>query len=250
MNPITINFAPHITAVFFDRTGGVSQGVYAALNGGYHVGDNPEHVAQNIHRMADYLNIDNEHFCFLQQVHSNIVIEADVHQPYPEADGQITSTANIALAIQTADCVPLLLADAKNNIIGVAHAGWGGAYNGVIQNTVNAMVQKGADINHIQAAIGPCIHQPSYEVDAKYRQKFLEQSPNNAQFFVDSDKADHYRFNLPKYAERCLADVGVTQIQPSKWDTCANPKRFFSHRYATLNHQPATGRLVAAIMLK
>lgn len=249
MNPIHIEFAPHIIAVFFDRNNGISQDVYASLNGGYHVGDNPKHVAKNHEVIADYLGTTVQNISFLRQIHSNIVIEADVNRPYQEADGQITSKKNITLAIQTADCIPLLLADTKNNIIGAAHAGWGGAYHGIIQNTVNAMVQKGANINYIQAAIGPCIHQQSYEVDASYRQKFLAQTPNNAQFFKVSQKSGHYMFNLPHYAEKCLADAGITQIQSSKWDTCANPTRFFSHRYATLNNQSATGRLVAAIKL-
>ncbi len=251
---INIDFgSPQIKACFFDRHGGVSEQDYQSLNSSFLVGDNPVHVEENRRRIAAYFGQKADRLVFLHQVHSAYVMDAKLAQNMaepPQADALVSHEKGVVLAIQTADCLPILCADAHNQIIGAIHAGWRGAFSDIIAKTIEQMCQKGADINHIQAAIGPAIHQKSYEVDLAFKQRFLKKSGQNEQFFKDSERKNHYLFDLPAYGAFCLAQTGVKHIQPSLWDSCAEPKRFFSHRYATLHQKPQTGRLTAAICLK
>ncbi|MFV0431749.1 MAG: peptidoglycan editing factor PgeF [Alphaproteobacteria bacterium] len=254
MNPIEVNFAPHIKAFFFDRSGGVSQGVYASLNGGLCVEDNPNHVMENRKRIAQYCGLDLNRLSLVHQIHSDIVanvssINAIDYKNPCQADSQVTTQENLILAIQTADCVPILCADTKNNVIAAIHAGWRGAFDGIIQKTIVEMLKQGAEPQYIQAAIGPCIHQKSYEVDAKFRQNFIDQSIQNSQYFMNASKAEHFLFDLPNYAINCLKKADIEHIQPSLWDSCQNEARFFSHRRATLSGQKCTGRLISVIFL-
>ncbi len=247
-----------IKAAFFDRHGGVSLKNYKSLNTGLSVGDNIEHVTENRRRVARYFNKELKDLVYLHQVHSAHIIEASVAQglfPSPQADALISADKELILAIQTADCLPILCADAHNHIIAAIHAGWRGAFNDIIGKTIDKMCKKGADINHIHAAIGPAIHQQSYEVDLAFKQRFLKKSSQNEQFFTESHRKNHYLFDLPSFGSFCLAQKGITHIQPSLWDTFAQPKRFFSHRYATMNLKqnnlhPQIGRLTAAITLE
>ncbi len=244
--------APHIKAVFFERNGGVSQGVYESLNAGLLVGDKFDDVKENHRRIAAYFDQPAQNLLYLHQVHSSDIIEAQNivgHEQPTKADALITQEKGLVLAVQTADCMPILCADSENNIIAAIHAGWRGAFDGIIQKTIEKMIEKGANPQNIHGAIGPCIHQKSYEVDKAFRQNFLNKSAENERFFIDSTRKDHYLFDLPGYGAFCLAQKGVQHIQPSHWDTCAEPERFFSHRYACLHHQGQTGRLTAAISI-
>src|SRR3954470_675617 len=166
---------------FFTRRGGVSEGVYASLNGGLGSSDDPARVRENRRRMAAQLGFPAEALVSVHQVHSPeaIVVEAPFPAPRPRADGMATRRPGLALAITTADCGPVLFADPEAGVVGACHAGWRGALAGVTDSTVAAMEVLGASRERICAAVGPCIAQPSYEVDPGFLDRFIDTGPDN-----------------------------------------------------------------------
>ncbi|MBV9549628.1 MAG: laccase domain-containing protein, partial [Alphaproteobacteria bacterium] len=196
---------PEIAHGFFGRAGGVSAGLYASLNCGPGSGDNKAAVAENRARVAATLGATR--LTSLAQIHSPIVHVAGPDwdaSRHPEGDGLVTAVPGLALGILTADCAPVLLADAQAGVIGAAHAGWKGALGlkegGVLEATIAAMESLGAHRAHISAAIGPCISQQNYEVTFDFRDRFLEQGGLRMRtFFVPSGKEGHYRFDLEGY---------------------------------------------------
>ena len=184
----------------------------------------------------------------LRQVHSAdcIVVRSDFDfESRPEADAMVTKVPQIRLAIVTADCAPVLLHDADAGIIGAAHAGWRGAHDGVLENTVAAMVALGARPARIVAAIGPCIAQASYEVDDAFRTKF----ENAGHRFFEAGREGHWQFDLEGYAAWKLAQAGVREIARLSLDTYANESRFYSYRRSTHRGEPTEGRQFSAISL-
>jgi YfiH family protein len=147
------------------------------------------------------------------------------------------------LGILTADCAPVLFADTTTGVIGAAHAGWKGAVGGVLSNTVDAMVKLGATKQNITAAIGPCIHQASYEVGAEFVEKLVTEDNENKQFFHSS------HFNLPAYVAHKLEQVGITRIDTLPYDTYPDEARFFSFRRTTHRSEKDYGRQLSAVML-
>ena len=149
----------------------------------------------------------------------------------------------------TADCAPVLLADAEAGVIGAAHAGWKGALTGVVAATVAAMENLGAKRARIAAAIGPCISQANYEVDALFRTGFTDVDSANTRFFVPGDRAGYFRFDLESYVAGRLADAGVVNTERLSACTYARPADFFSFRRATHQGEKDYGREVSAIAL-
>lgn len=252
---------PGIAHGFFQRAGGVSQGLYESLNCGFGSRDDAQAVRENRRRVAAALGTNpgqGIELVTLQQIHSTIVHPVTPSQTGApagrEGDAMVTATPGIALGILTADCVPVLLADAGARIIGAAHAGWKGALGtrqegGVLENTIVAMERLGADRAHIHAAIGPAITQDNYEVGWEFRDRFLEPGLANRRFFVPSGKEGHYRFDLKGYAAHRLhaAGIGGVEILPA----CTYPPQngFFSFRRATHAGEPDFGRHISAIAL-
>jgi YfiH family protein len=186
------------------------------------------------------------------QVHSPDV--ATVTAPWrreeaPKVDAMVTDRPGITLGILTADCVPVLFADAGAGVIGAAHAGWRGALTGVLQATVEAMRALGARTAHIAAGIGPAIALRSYEVGPEFPAPFLAQDPANVAFFLPSVRPDRHMFDLPGYVARQLAGLGLAQVERLANDTCAEADRFFSYRRATLKGETDYGRDLSAISL-
>ena len=236
---------------FFGRTGGVSGGIYASLNCGFGSDDTRGAVAENRRRVATTLGLGPERLCTLYQVHGAEV----VHVTDPDdvrsrrADAMVTSTPGIALGVLTADCAPILFADAQAGVIGAAHAGWKGALAGVAEATVEAMSGLGARRDRIVAVIGPCIAQTSYEVGPEFRQCFVEADPQNVRFFADSVRSGHAMFDLPGYLLTRLARL---DLKASRWtghDTCGDSERFFSYRRSVHRGEDDYGRMVGAISL-
>ena len=191
--------APGISAAFFTREGGVSEGLYAALNCGYGSGDDPQAVRENRRRAMEKFELSPEALATLYQVHSPTVVE--VEKPWrpgeaPQADGMVTTRRGLALGILTADCAPVLFADAEAGVIGAAHAGWRGAFTGVLEQTVAGMARLGASPAKIRAAIGPCISQASYEVGPEFHERFIAADADNAAFFGPSKRPSHHQFDL------------------------------------------------------
>ena len=183
----------------------------------------------------------------LKQVHSPdaIIVDSPL-DPRTEADALVTATPGLVLGIVTADCAPVLFADPDAGIIGAAHAGWRGAFSGVLENTVAMMEQLGAARSNIAAAIGPTIAQSSYEVDEGFRDTFLQEDDDNAGFFA-AGKPGHYQFDLPAYVRRRLRNGGVALVEDLAADTYTQPARFHSFRRATHLGEPTYGRQYSLI---
>jgi YfiH family protein len=244
---------------FFGREGGVSTGLYASLNCGPGSRDDAAAVIENRRRVAEALAPGAE-LVSLSQIHSPVVHtlnSAPAQRLAPpregaarlEGDAIVTAITGLGLGILTADCAPVLLADAQARVIGAAHAGWKGALGGVLEATLEAMEKIGADRTRIAAAIGPCISQANYEVGWDFRDRFLELGLRNRKFFSPSDKEGHYRFDLEDYAAQRLIAAGVGGVE--KLGVCTYPPEngFFSFRRTIHAGEPDYGRQVSAILL-
>lgn len=244
---------PRVRHGFFTRQGGVSTGIYSSLNCGYGSADDPVKVATNRARVLRQMELPKHCLVTLYQAHTSRVLYVDRvwdQANAPEADAMITKEPGIALGILTADCAPVLLADAEAGVVGAAHAGWRGALSGVLENTVEAMVEEGAAAERIVAVIGPCIAQRSYEVGAEFPERFIAQSEMNAEFFLPSNRLGHYFFDLRAYAQHRLHQVGVEQVRPVRADTCAEEDRFFSYRRSVRRGEADYGRQLSVIYLE
>ncbi|BAE49397.1 peptidoglycan editing factor PgeF [Paramagnetospirillum magneticum] len=238
---------------FFTREGGVSEGLYASLNCGPGSSDKPEAVKENRRRVMAMLDLPEEALVTLYQTHSSDVVK--VTEPWdaakaPKADAMVTDRPGIALGILTADCAPVLLADGKAGIVAAAHAGWKGALGGVLDNTIKAMVEMGAKMPKIVAAMGPCIGHRNYEVGPEFPAPFLAEDPTNADYFAPSPaRPGHFLFDLPGYISRKLAKLGVHEVTRVPADTLRDEARFFSYRRATLRGEADYGRQISVITL-
>jgi len=244
----TISQLPGITHGFFGRQGGISEGIFASLNCGPGSGDVREHVMENRNRVSKALGGTN--LLTLYQIHSpNAVIAIEPWEQGPQADAMATNVPGLALGILTADCAPVLLADSKARVIGAAHAGWKGALTGVIDSVLEKMESLGADRARISAAIGPCIGQSNYEVGPEFIARFAEAGKDNTRFFVPSDKADYWRFDLEGYVAHRLGEAGIGNTEPLSACTYARQDDFFSFRRATHRAEKGYGRQLSGIVL-
>lgn len=235
---------------FFGREGGVSGGIYTSLNAGTGSADDPAAVTENRTRIADAIGVAPAHLIGVHQVHSPDVIFVD--GPWtgerPKADALVTKTPGLAISVLTADCTPILLADRDAGVIAAAHAGWKGALAGVLQNTVLTMIAHGAAPARIEAAIGPCIHQPSYEVGPEFEEAFIAKDIRAADYFIPG-KGDRRLFDLPRFCVNRLRFAGVTKVEVLPLDTYTEESRLFSHRRSVHRKEPGYGRNCAAIAL-
>lgn len=240
---------PGIRHGFFTRRGGVSTGIYADLNCGPGSGDAPAAVATNRARVAAELG--GAALISLHQVHGDTVLTMSTPlAERPKADGMVTRTAGLALGILTADCAPVLFADAEAGVIGACHAGWRGALAQIWRRTVEAMETLGASRQHIRAVIGPTIAGKSYEVGPEFPQAFLDLDQTNARFFRPSDRPGHWRFDLPGFLHTGMTALGLGSVIDLGEDTLTQPDRFFSFRRTTLAGEPDYGRQISAIALQ
>lgn len=235
---------------FFTRRGGASSGVFKGLNCGLGSSDQKEVVIINRCRVAEAMNVSPESLSSVHQVHSAdvIPIDASMSDPRPKADALVTATQGLALSVLTADCQPVLFADTKAGVIGAAHAGWKGAFGGVLDATVEAMVDLGAKPSQITAVIGPSISQRAYEVGPEMFETFYDADPYNARFFVNGN-GDRYHFDLPAYGLHRLRSAGVGHAEWTRHCTYSDPDRFFSYRRTVHQKEADYGRLISAIRL-
>jgi YfiH family protein len=236
---------------FFTRQGGVSTGLYSALNCGLGSADDAGNVTENRARCAEMLGVGAEGLVTAYQVHGIAV--AGVIAPWaegarPQADALVTSRRGIAIGIVTADCTPVLLADRRAGVIGAAHAGWKGAKAGVIEAVVAAMIQHGARAANIVAAIGPTIAAASYEVGPEFRQAFINDDPAAARFFTEGPNGKPH-FDLPGFVAGRLGALNLGAVELIAADTCADATRFFSYRRSCLAGEGDYGRQLSAIAL-
>jgi len=242
---------PGLRHGFFSRDGGVSDGIYAGLNGGIGSNDDAAKVAENRRRMAEQMGVTADRLLTLHQVHSPDVVVAttpwDSHAR-PKADALVTRTASIAIGVTAADCGPILFVDPNARVIGAAHAGWKGALTGVLESTIDAMEKLGADRSGIVAAIGPLIRQHSYEVGSEFVERFLDADAGNAMFFLPGERDGHSMFDLAGFIRMRLENAGVLMIDDLGIDTYSD-ERFFSYRRSVHRKEGDYGRHVHAIAL-
>ena len=248
LTPITADSLDVVTHGFFTRQGGVSTGIYAALNGGQGSQDTAEAVDENRARIATHLGV--ERLVSVHQVHGDRVEMVSGAWPgaRPRADAMVTDRAGVGLAILTADCAPVLFADRAAGVVGAAHAGWNGALTGVLEATVAAMVGLGAERGRLAAAIGPAISQLAYEVGPEFVERFLDQDPDHARFFADG-AGDRALFDLAGFCLYRLREAGVGSAEWTGHCTYSDEGRFFSYRRTCHRGEADYGRLVAAITL-
>ena len=165
----------------------------------------------------------------------------------PEGDAVITAEPGVVCSVLTADCAPVLLADAETRIVAAVHAGWKGALGGVVHSAVAAMEALGAEPRRMLAVVGPCIGPESYEVGADFQERFAHHDPGSERFFHPGATADKRRFDLPGFVLWRLQQAGVGQAVWTGHDTCADAARFFSNRRAFQRGEPDFGRLISVI---
>lgn len=243
---------PGLRHAFFTRNGGVSPAPFDSLNCGFRDGEPRANVLENRRRAAAAFDRPAESLCTVRQVHGRAVARVETPCPIgdgPEADAMVTDRPGLVLGVLTADCAPLLFADAEAGVIGAAHAGWRGALDGVGEATIEAMAGLGAATGRIVAAIGPCIQQDSYEVGPEFPRPFQDQDKANMRFFRAAPRDGHFHFDLPGYLVARLEKLGLASVAAVARDTCAEAESFFSYRRACLEGDRRFGSGLSAIAL-
>ncbi len=236
---------------FFTRKGGASSGVFHGLNCGAGSSDQSDIVQINRDRVAKSMDVADHSLVFVHQIHSAEVVTVtnpmEPKAPRPRADAMVTNQPGLALAILTADCQPVLFADPKAGVVGAAHAGWRGALDGILENTVDAMIALGASRDNITAVVGPSISQRAYEVGPEFLDAFLMEDQANARFFAGGE-GDRMHFDLPAFGLHKLRSAGVN-AEWTRHCTYSDADRFFSYRRATHAKEADYGRLISVIRL-
>ena len=246
----SLSFLPTISHGFFTRQGGVSAGLYAGLNCGPGSGDDPANVAANRAKVAESLGVLPANLMSAYQCHTALARTVD--RPFigdaPSVDALATATPGLAIGILAADCGPVLLATGDGKVIGAAHAGWKGALGGILENTIAAMEQLGAERRDIHACLGPCIAQASYEVGAEMRQAFTDADSGHAAFF-EANESGRFQFDLQGFILHRLRQAGIRSAEAVHVDTYSDPARFYSYRRTTHANESAYGRQISAIAI-
>ncbi|WP_424975061.1 peptidoglycan editing factor PgeF [Dinoroseobacter sp. S124A] len=240
-----------VTHGFFTRKGGASSGVFEGLNCGPGSSDQSEAVEMNRARVAAAMEVALPQLATVHQVHSPDVVRLDGPMgdgAKPKADAMVTTVPGLALGILTADCQPVLFADAEAGVIAAAHAGWRGALDGVLEATIDEMVVAGATRDRIAAVIGPSISQTAYEVGPEFLERFLEDDPENGRFFINGF-GNKYQFDLISYGLTRLRAAGIAHAEWTGHCTYSDPGRFFSYRRSVHQSEADYGRLIATIRL-
>ena len=219
---------------FFGVAGGVSEGIYKGLNVNTKSDDFPERLNANLDRAAARFGLKKENLVLLNQgVSADAVYVTEGSRDCVTADGTVTDKKNVILCIRTADCAPVLLEDRTAGVIGAAHAGWRGAYKGIIENVIALMLSKGARKENIAAAVGPCIAQKSYEVDAGFFRQFTEKDAGFNRYFKVGVREGFYQFDLERFCVDRLRESGIVNITASGLDTYALKDEYYSFRRFT-----------------
>ena len=238
----------NIKHCFFSRKGGFSKGIYKSLNCGRGSKDKKKNILKNLNFISKKMLVSKSKLILMNQTHSAKVIEINKinYKKKINSDAMITKLKGIALGVLTADCVPIIIYDIKNEIVGCIHAGWKGALSGIITNTVNK-IKKLNSANKIYASIGPCIGKKSYEIDTNFYKKFLNKSKKNVKYFSNKNK-NKKLFNLRKFIADKLIELNV-KVDHVNHDTFKEKMNFFSYRRSVKFKQNGYGRCVSVIRL-
>jgi YfiH family protein len=235
---------------FFNSKGGISKNIYKSLNCGPGSKDKSSHVRKNLEIVRKKIKRTAKHIFLLNQIHSNKFIYIDKKYQFkskPKVDAVITDQTNLPIAILTADCAPILIFDHQKKIIAAIHAGWKGAYKGIIDKVIKFMIKKGSKPQNITAVIGPCISIDNYEVQNDFKNKFLRKDRKNKIFFKLKYKKLY--FDLSKYVKSVLLKNKIKKIEKIKIDTFDIKNKFFSARRALSLKHDDYGRNISIIML-
>ena len=239
----------NINHCFFSRKGGFSKGIYQGLNCGKGSKDNKKNVNKNLALVSKKMKINQKRLSLMHQTHSNTVIvinKKNKNSKKFNSDALITKMKGFALGVVTADCVPIILYDIKNKIIGCVHAGWKGASSGIIENTIKKFKKLNSN-NKIFASVGPCIGKKSYEIDLNFYKNFISKSKKNSVYFAKKNK-NKKLFNLRKYVSDKLIKLNVT-VDHVNYDTFKEKNRFFSYRRSQKLEEKDYGRCISIISL-
>ena len=233
---------------FFSRRNGFSTGIYKGLNCGKGSKDNKNNINKNLNFVAKKMNVKRAKLILMHQTHSNKVVEIKKHnyRKKIKADAMITKMNGIAIGVLTADCAPIIIYDLRNKIIGCIHAGWKGAFLGIIDNTIRKIKKLNSNYQII-ASVGPCIGKKSYEVDILFYKKFVSKSRKFKIYFKTKSKTKKL-FNLRKFVTDKLLKYKVKVDQVSK-DTFTGKGNFFSYRRSRKLKQKDYGRCISAVCL-
>ena len=235
---------------FFNSVGGKSKNIYKSLNCGPGSNDNPINVKKNLNIVKNKISKSSNNIFLLHQIHSNKFIYVDENYKFklkPKVDAIITNQKKLPIAVLTADCVPVLICDKKLNLVAAIHAGWKGAYKGIIDKVIQFMLKKGSKVKNITAAIGPAISVDNYEVKDDFKKKFVKKNKKNLIFFKQKRKKLY--FNLPKYVKYSLLENKIKNIEKINLDTFNKSNKFFSARRALKLKHDDYGRNISIIMI-
>ncbi|MEW7006402.1 MULTISPECIES: peptidoglycan editing factor PgeF [unclassified Lentilitoribacter] len=235
---------------FFTRRGGHSDGIFSSLNAGLGSGDDRDCVEQNRKDICSTLDINIQNLATLHQIHSNRVHTANsgISSDRPQADGIVSNTSGVAIGVVTADCGPVLFSDHKNAVIGAAHAGWRGALDGVLENTIIEMEKLGAERSSITACLGPTISQQNYEVGPEFYSRFIEKNKQLSVYFKQADKPGHFLYDLHAFIVNCLEQSNV-HAEDLGICTYEEDENYFSYRRTTHRNEKDYGRQLSLIKL-
>jgi len=244
------NECSRIKHCFFSKNGGVSKDIYNSLNCGLGSKDKENNVLSNLAIVSEKIGISKNNLFSMNQTHSNKVVTIDENNRNIQrisADALITKIKNIAISVLTADCVPVLIYEEVNHVVACVHAGWRGAVNGIIRNTLNEIVNKSKN-NKIYVAVGPCIGVKNYEVGKEFYGEFIKESKKNEIFFFHGKK-DKFLFDLRKYVNFKIKEFDIAHIENIDFDTYAEKKNFFSFRRSKKLGEKDYGRCISTISL-
>ena len=236
---------------FFSRENGFSSGIYKGLNCGLGSGDKKENILKNLEFVEKKIGCKNNSLVTLNQRHTNEVIYFDDPLSVKKkltGDAIVSKVKNIAIGVLTADCVPILFYDHKKKIIGCAHAGWKGALNGIIQNTISKFKDLKCNSTDLIAVVGPCIKKENYEVKNDLYEKFIEKNKKNKIFFQNIDK-NKYLFDLRGFVNNEILNLNIKNLENIEIDTFSKKELFYSYRRACFNKEKDYGRCISVILM-
>jgi len=246
-----LNKFKNLKHCFFSRKNGVSKGYYESLNCGLGSNDKKKNVLKNLELVSRKISCDKKFLITLNQKHTNQVIQFKDRKSVKNkltGDAIVCEVKNVAVGVLTADCVPILFYDDKRKVIGCAHAGWKGALNGIIKNTVKKFNELNSNNEDLIAVIGPCIDKKSYEVKNDFFKKFVLENKNNEIFFkkVGGEK---YLFDLRGFINKEVSNLNIKNIENIELDTFSQKELFYSYRRSSFNKEEDYGRCISVILM-
>ena len=246
-----LNKFENLKHCFFSRKNGVSKGYYESLNCGLGSNDNKENILKNLEIVSKKISCDKNLLITLNQQHTNRVVHFENEKSVKNkltGDAIVCEAKNVGIGILTADCAPILFYDYKKKIIGCAHAGWKGALNGIIKNTVKKFNELNSNNNDLIAVIGPCINKKNYEIKTDFFKKFITNDKNNEIFFEEIDK-EKYIFDLRGFINKEISNLNIKNVENIDMDTFSQKDFFYSYRRSKHNKEKDYGRCISVILM-